>query len=387
MADGSFPGLVSRDRNVNAQTNTIWVRLSDDTNALAIDGSGYITSNINGSVTVSATDLDIRDLSQTQDSVLIYANTAKDGSGTDYVPLVDADGKLIISNAGGTEYVEDAVAAANATAATLVVERDDVLTTITPAEGDWTKLYASSTGALWVAVDGTVAATQSGTWNIGTVATITNVVSVDDNAGSLTIDNSTLAVVGGGTEATALRVTIANDSTGLLSIDDNGGSITVDGAVTVSATALDIRTITKATDSIQISKDTNANAEANPIYVYNVANVVSGTEVQDYDTAAAVASDATSNHDYTVTGTTFFLKSIIVSGSGNVKFEIQTGPVASLATVAVGFLTGRQGDTKQLVFDPPVEVPVTSTGTVRVIRTNRQGAATDVYSTIIGSDV
>lgn len=37
-----------------------------------------------------------------------------------------------------------------------------------------------------------------------------------------------LNVVGGGAEATALRVTVANDSTGVLSIDDNGGSLTVD---------------------------------------------------------------------------------------------------------------------------------------------------------------
>jgi hypothetical protein len=37
---------------------------------------------------------------------------------------------------------------------------------------------------------------------------------------------------GGGTESGALRVTIANDSTGVLSIDDGGGAITVDGAVT-----------------------------------------------------------------------------------------------------------------------------------------------------------
>ena len=36
------------------------------------------------------------------------------------------------------------------------------------------------------------------------------------------------AIAGGGTEAAALRVTMANDSTGLLSIDDNGGSLTVD---------------------------------------------------------------------------------------------------------------------------------------------------------------
>lgn len=35
-------------------------------------------------------------------------------------------------------------------------------------------------------------------------------------------------VTGGGTEATALRVTIANDSTGVLSVDDNGGSLTTD---------------------------------------------------------------------------------------------------------------------------------------------------------------
>ena len=41
--------------------------------------------------------------------------------------------------------------------------------------------------------------------------------------------------VGGGVEATALRVTIASDSTGVVSIDDNGGAITVDGTVAVSS--------------------------------------------------------------------------------------------------------------------------------------------------------
>lgn len=344
MADGSFPTLISRDRNTNAQANTVWVRISDDTNALALDGSGFITANINGTVTVSAIDLDIRNLSESTDQVLVFANTVKDGSGTDLVPLVDADGNLqvdVLSGGGGTEYTEDAVAAANATGLANLAERDDVLSAITPIEGDWSKLYVSANGALWVSVDGTVAATQSGTWNIGTVASITADVNIADGGNTITVD----------------------------------------------ATSLDIRTITKATDSIQISKDTSANSESNPIYVYNTASVVSGTEVHDYDTVAAVVSDATSNHDYTVTGTTMFLKSVIVAGSGSVKFEIQYGPVASLATVAVGFLNGRQGDTKQVIFNPPLEVPATSTGTVRVIRTNRQGAATDLYSTIIGNDV
>lgn len=60
---------------------------------------------------------------------------------------------------------------------------------------------------------GTVAATQSGTWNIGTITTlgtITNVVHIDDNAGSITVDDGGSSV----------------------SIDDNGGSVTVDAPVT-----------------------------------------------------------------------------------------------------------------------------------------------------------
>lgn len=84
------------------------------------------------------------------------------------------------------------------------------------------------------------------------VTSITNVVSVDDNGGSLTVDNSTLAVVGAGTEAAAMRVTIANDSTGLLSVDDNGGSLTIDNAtlaVVGAGTEAAAMRVTIATDS------------------------------------------------------------------------------------------------------------------------------------------
>ena len=45
------------------------------------------------------------------------------------------------------------------------------------------------------------------------------------------------SVTGGGVEASALRVTIASDSTGVLSIDDNGSSITVDNAGTFAVQA------------------------------------------------------------------------------------------------------------------------------------------------------
>jgi len=40
-----------------------------------------------------------------------------------------------------------------------------------------------------------------------------------------------LSTTGGGTEAAALRVTVASDSTGVLSVDDNGSTLTVDAPV------------------------------------------------------------------------------------------------------------------------------------------------------------
>ena len=45
------------------------------------------------------------------------------------------------------------------------------------------------------------------------------------------------APTGGGTESGALRVTLANDSTGVISIDDGGNTITVDGTVDLGSTA------------------------------------------------------------------------------------------------------------------------------------------------------
>jgi len=92
----------------------------------------------------------------------------------------------------------------------------------------------------------------------------TGLLSVDDNGSSLTVDNATISVVGGGTEATAQRVTLANDSTGLLSVDDNAGSLTIDNAALsvtgggVEATAL---RVTIASDSTGVlSVDDNGGA-------------------------------------------------------------------------------------------------------------------------------
>jgi hypothetical protein len=309
MADGSFPTLVSKDTGANAVANPIFVELSDGTSAITITGGAI---NVTGTVTID----DLRaGTAAGEDNVLIFANTVKDGSGTDYVPLVDADGRLIISNLPQA-YEEDAVAADPATGPTLLAERDDALAGITPAEGDWSKVYVNANGALWVTMDGSV------------------------------------------------------------TIADGGNSITVD------ASDLDIRNLTLADDAVKVSANSTANGVTNPIYVSVVEGAIaSSTEVHDYGTTVD-----TGNNDYTVTGTTFLLRSVIFAASGGMKAEVQVGPIGTLVTKAVGFIP-HQGGTEQLFFDPPIEVPVASTGTVRVIMTNREGAAQSVYSTIIGNNL
>ena len=83
-----------------------------------------------------------------------------------------------------------------------------------------------------VTVSGTVTADLGATDNAVLDAIAASLVDVETNT-------DFGAVVGGGTEAAAVRVTIANNSTGVLSVDDNGGALTVDGTVTADLGATD----------------------------------------------------------------------------------------------------------------------------------------------------
>ena len=129
------------------------------------------------------------------------------------VAVVDATGAQITSFGGGTQYAVDAALGATPTGTLAIAIRDDALSALVPIEGDAIGLRVDVNGALWVIPSGTT--------------TISGTVTVNAGTGF-----ASLAVTGGGVEATALRVTIANDSTGLVSVDDNGSSLTVDNGGT-----------------------------------------------------------------------------------------------------------------------------------------------------------
>ncbi len=228
---------------------------------------------------------------------------------------------------------------------------------------------------------------------------------VDETAFAATVTEGNIGLA----RMTANRIVLTNiesDAGNRLVIDGSGfPTVNVNGTVTVSATDLDIRDLTHVSDSVRLGDGTTLtdvlSATNNALYVAvtdgtntlapnadGSINVVvagaSGTKVHDYDHAVATGSGASTNHDYTVVGSIFSCTGILVSASGKGRYEIQFGPIASLATVAVGFLD--KDETKFIEFSPALDVPVASTGTLRVIKENRQGTATDFYSTIQGTD-
>lgn len=123
---------------------------------------------------------------------------------------------------------------------------------------------------------------------------------------------------------------------------------------------------------------------ANPLPVFVSEDF--GDEVNDYDTAAALASAGTDNHDYVITALkTLKLEKIHASASGKLKVEVQTSPDGvAFDTVFVGF---NSTATPNIDFSG-LQISVTGTGSlVRVIRTNLDKSAQDVYSTICGLEV
>lgn len=110
-----------------------------------------------------------------------------------------------------------------------------------------------------------------------------------------------------------------------------------------------------------------------------------GDEIEDYQTASALAKDATVDHDYTVSALKTFLgKGFHLSASGRIKYEVklETAPASgTYNTKYVGFNSSAT---------PDVDLPLRSIlkqvagANIRVTITNSDAKAMDVYSTLQG---
>lgn len=317
ITDGTDTLAVNADGSINvAFAAGAQIQITDGTDTLAVNVDGSLNA------VVTATDLDIRNLVFATDKVDASGSTLGANDGVDI-------GDVTINNAAGASAVN------------------------------------IQDGGNSITVDGSVTVSA-------TDLDIRDLTSVSDSVSVLqaTHDNLNLNA--------NLQVGDADVANGNpVPVSDAGGSLTVD------ATALDIRALSDATDSVSIGDGTDTLAVNTDGSINVRVSDRSGTEVDDYDTAAAVASAATSNHDYTTTGT-FRLTQAHISASSAMKAELQieTGAATNVFNTLAVMFTSEANQNYSFKLDSPKQV--TSGARVRIIRTNRDNQAQDLYSTILG---
>lgn len=243
----------------------------------------------------------------------------------------------------------------------------------------------NGSGQLSVAVGNTVTVTQSGTVTVDGSVSITGTVTVTQS-GTVTVQSTDLDIrdLSQASDSIVIYANTAKDGSGTnyVPLVDADGHFQVD---VLSVPTVNVDITAQTLTALKISKDANANSSGNPIYV-SVVDAVSDNEKHDYDTAT-VTKDTNDNHDYTVTAAkTFLLQRVMAASSGAGRYEVQVGALASLATVGVKFGSPANPNV-EFIFDPPIEVPDTSTGTIRVVRRNTDNQDLDMYSTIQGREV
>ena len=308
--------------------------------AVGADGSINVTDN-GGSLTVDAVNLDIRD-------------------------LVFATDKVDVSGSTGIELGATTLAA---------------LESITVQNGAGAAAVNIQDGGNSITIDGSVSVSNlpaTVDTNYGTVgaSTLRSAAQIGNATGAANFNN-------GATGAQTLRVAanlavagtdVANGNP--VPVSDAGGSLTVD------AINLDIRDLTHVSDSVKIGDGTDFLAINADGSINVVPQEDSGTEIVNYNTAAAVAGGASSNHDYT-SAAAAKLYQVFAAASGKLKIEVQVETAAASGTfntIAVGFNSTANPNINLTLAKYRV---VPNGARVRVIRTNKDGQAQDVYSTIV----
>lgn len=212
-----------------------------DANRLDVDGSGHAQTDIAAfSVALPAGTNNIGDV----DVLTVPAPLSTTGGGTEGTALrvtiaSDSTGVLSIDDNGGSLTVDGTVTA-NAGTGTFTVGGVAAADAAVSGNPVLVAGRASAAAPADMSADGDVVTA----WRLrngaaATVLTAAGALIGGDAANGLDVDvtrvPAPLSTTGGGTEATALRVTVASDSTGVLSVDDNGASLTVDGTITANA--------------------------------------------------------------------------------------------------------------------------------------------------------
>lgn len=277
------PGVTGGGTEADAQRVTIandstgLLSVDDNGGSLTVDNAGLteLAAAINGSqvdVDLKASDLDLMlgtDFSSVFGTASLISGTPAvkvEEQGTVTVDL-GANNDVTIDNSS-IVHAEDSAHSSGHDGIMPLAVRNDTLGALAGTDGDYAPFQINASGALYI---------QEGS-------------ALDVSAATVT---TTPAVTGGGTETAAQRVTIANDSTGVLSVDDNNGSLTVDNggtfAVQEDGAAL---TALQLIDDIIFTDDSSFTTSSNKVAAIGAIRDDIGTDAVDEGDIGAVRMTA-----------------------------------------------------------------------------------------------
>lgn len=171
------------------------------------------------------------------------------------------------------------------------------------------------------------------------------------------------------------------------------GTIAHERGVTIDETKQNQRVTAIAGESNSVCMDVSLHDEAGQNYDADNPLPVTfeeseGTEIHDFAKGDSIANSATSEHTYVVpNGTTALLYGIHSSASGMMKSELQIGDGAAsevFASKDVNFNSTANPSANFDFYKVPIKVIGTTDGTtIKLIKTNLDTQAQDLYSTFI----
>lgn len=224
------------DAEVTAVIGTIEVILTDDNDAIKIGNGAHVYANVDSGRNLTTIDVAANTKLASIDSKLstgiavtqstspwIVSGTVTSNQGTSPWVISGNTGRTwTLSNSTDSISAVQSGIWTTARSWTLSSGTDSVTITGTVNVGNFPATQSVTQGTSpWVV-------SQSGTWNIGTLSTITNVVHIDDNGGSITVDGTVTA--NQGTSPWVISGTVTTS----LSNDTNYGTV---GANTLRSAA------------------------------------------------------------------------------------------------------------------------------------------------------
>lgn len=282
-------------------------------------------------------------------SPLGYPFKVNSSTGSLYVELVG-------SSSGGTQYIESEALGALPTGTLSMARVTGTLSTIAAIEDDAASLRVSTRGALWTTIDGTVAATQSGTWTIGNAAGA-SAVNIQDGGNSLTVDG-TVAATQSGTWNIATVTTVT----------------TVTSLTQFNGVAIALNTGTRSTGTLRVTIATDDIVPVSQSGTWNIATVTTVTTVstvtsltQMNGAAIAMGTGVRTSGTQRVTIATDDVVPASQSGTWNIATVTTVSTVTSLTQfngVAIALNTGvRTTGTLRVTIATDDIVPASQSGT------------------------